>query len=295
MPESQAIINFHGDQILTVRTENGIYIPMKPIVKNMGLDWKTQLEKIQKDTRYGHMPIPLQTASGVQNMVCMPLKKINGWLFSVNYNKVRKDLKGKIEQYQEECFHALHKYWFGKKQEHRPVTLPDFTNPAEAAEAWAKQFREKEKAQLELKEAQPQIAFAKAIQESNDAISIGEFAKILNKNGYEIGQNRLFEKFRELKLIYLRGGKNVPYQTAIEAGWLKFDEFNKKIILTETKEVVDKLCTKITITGKGQVYVEGKLRKEREDRLARDKFFKDHPTDAPGPHNPPPNLPRQMG
>lgn len=146
-----------------------------------------------------------------------------------------------------------------------------------------------------IQEDKPLVEFASQIKESNDAIPIGEFAKILSKNGYIIGQNNLFKKLRELKLVFLKDRKNVPYQTAIEAGWLKFDEFNKKIILTETKEVVDKLCTKITITGKGQVYVEGKLRKEREDRLARDKFFKDHPTDAPGPHNPPPNLPRQMG
>lgn len=112
-----------------------------------------------------------------------------------------------------------------------------------------------------IQEDKPLVEFASQIQESNDAISIGEFAKILNKNGYKTGQNRLFANLRELKLVFIRDRKNVPYQTAIEAGWLKYDEFNKKVTLIATKEVVDKLCTRITITGKGQVYVEKKLRK----------------------------------
>lgn len=111
-----------------------------------------------------------------------------------------------------------------------------------------------------IQEDKPLIEFASNIQESSDAISIGEFAKILSKNGYVIGQNNLFKKLRELKMIYCKRDKNIPYQHAIEAGWFKYDEFNKKITLKETEEVIDKICTKITITGKGQVYVERKLR-----------------------------------
>jgi len=107
---------------------------------------------------------------------------------------------------------------------------------------------------------QPLVEFASNIQESNDAISIGEFAKILSKNGYEIGQNRLFKKLRELKLLFYMSGKNQPYQTAIEAGWFKLDEFNTQVKKRDSDELIDKLCTKITVTGKGQVYVERKLR-----------------------------------
>ncbi|MDE8035806.1 phage antirepressor N-terminal domain-containing protein, partial [Actinobacillus equuli subsp. equuli] len=41
----------------------------------------------------------------------MPIKKLNGWLFSINPNKVRADLKQRLEEYQEECFLALWDYW----------------------------------------------------------------------------------------------------------------------------------------------------------------------------------------
>ena len=50
-------------------------------------------------------------------MLCMPLKKLNGWLFSINPEKVRADLREKVIQYQEECFEALYNYWhFGKAE-----------------------------------------------------------------------------------------------------------------------------------------------------------------------------------
>lgn len=44
-------------------------------------------------------------------MLCIPLRKLNGWLFSINPEKVRADIRDKLIQYQEECFTALHDYW----------------------------------------------------------------------------------------------------------------------------------------------------------------------------------------
>jgi anti-repressor protein len=152
------------------------------------------------------------------------------------------------------AFNAMEKELLKSKQ------LPDFTNPAEAAEAWAKEYREKEKAQLALEEAKPKIEFAEQIQESNDAISVREFAKVLTKNGYKTGQNKLFKELRDLNLIFLNNqNKNEPYQTAMESGWLKYDEFTKKVKLKDSNEVVNKICHKIKITGKGQVYITRKL------------------------------------
>lgn len=46
-----------------------------------------------------------------REMLCIPIKKLNGWLFAINPNKVRPDLKQRLEEYQEECFLALWDYW----------------------------------------------------------------------------------------------------------------------------------------------------------------------------------------
>ncbi|EEV6940855.1 phage antirepressor Ant [Escherichia coli] len=47
----------------------------------------------------------------LRKLLCLPLKKLNGWLFSINPEKVRADIRDKLIQYQEECFTVLHDYW----------------------------------------------------------------------------------------------------------------------------------------------------------------------------------------
>ncbi|HAS8353861.1 TPA: hypothetical protein I7721_22630, partial [Vibrio vulnificus] len=51
------------------------------------------------------------SAGGLQEMLCIPLRKLNGWLFSINPNKVKASIRDKLIAYQEECFAALHDYW----------------------------------------------------------------------------------------------------------------------------------------------------------------------------------------
>ena len=65
-----------------------------------------------------------------------------------------------------------------------------------SARAWADAMEAKQKALLELKEAQPKIEFAEAIQASNESISVSTFAKILKQNGIDTGERRLYEYLR---------------------------------------------------------------------------------------------------
>ena len=200
MSEKQALIEFHGDQIQTVRTEKGIYVALKPVVSNLGLDWKSQRAKLNLNQRWGVITLPLETSGGKQSVMCIPLRKLNGWLFSVNPDKVLPMLKQKVIDYQEECFHVLYNHWHGKKEEmsiSNPPLLPDFNDPVAAARAWADAKEGELKAQLELKEAGPKIAFAEHMEKTPDSISVRQFAIILNKKGYKTGQKRLFAKFRE--------------------------------------------------------------------------------------------------
>lgn len=260
MSEKQALIEFHGDQILSVRTEDGIYIPMKPIVKNMGLDWTTQSNKIQSNQGCRHKPIPIQTESGIHEMICIPLKKFNGWLFSVNSNKVRIDLKEKVEQYQEECFHVLHNYWFGKKSEEIeiPKTLP------EVLRAYADEVEKNIQLESKIEADKPKVEFAEHMEKTPDTISVGEFAKLLCKKGYDTGEKRLFQKFRDLKYFYKKDNKNIPYQRVIDYKWFEFNEFTKDVTLEKTGEIKKQLCQKIMVTGKGQVSISKILLRELE-------------------------------
>lgn len=104
---------FLGKEVTLVDNNGVAYVAMREIVEGIGLAWKPQYKKLtdhsQKFSCY-HMTTTGKDGKKYE-MLCMPIKKLNGWLFSINPNKVRADLKERLENYQEECFLALWDYW----------------------------------------------------------------------------------------------------------------------------------------------------------------------------------------
>ncbi|RAY52010.1 hypothetical protein DP200_23035, partial [Enterobacter hormaechei subsp. oharae] len=105
---------------------------MKPIVENLGMSWSTQVRKLMADKgkfNCVHMNM-VATDNKLRDVLCLPLKKLNGWLFSINPEKVRADIRDKLIQYQEECFTVLHDYWTkGKAENPRKKTTVDERTP----------------------------------------------------------------------------------------------------------------------------------------------------------------------
>ncbi len=99
--------------------------------------------------------------------------------------------------------------------------LPDFSNPALAARAWADQYERQQLAESTIKQLQPKAEFAEAVMQSEDTVSIGDMARILAYKG--LGQNNLFE-FLRANGILICNGTNQPYQKYIEQGWCKVVE-----------------------------------------------------------------------
>lgn len=121
-------ISFHGSDLITLKVEDVIYTAVKPIVEAMGLDWGGQQQKLSKSSdKFNCRDISMVAKDGkIREMLCIPIKKLNGWLFSINPEKVRPDLKEKVICYQEECFEALYNYWhFGKAE--RKTTVNERT------------------------------------------------------------------------------------------------------------------------------------------------------------------------
>lgn len=92
------------------------------------------------------------------------------------------------------------------------ATLPDFTNPAAAARAWADELESKQAALVQIEQSRPYVEFAKQVEVSAGAITVAEAAKIIGA-----GQNRLFHFLRCKGWITRR---NQPYQRHIESGYL---------------------------------------------------------------------------
>ena len=104
---------FLGKEVTLVDNNGVAYVAMREIVEGIGLDWKVQHRKLTSHYQKfscGHITTTGKDGKKYE-MLCMPIKKLNGWLFSINPNKVRTDLKERLENYQEECFLALWDYW----------------------------------------------------------------------------------------------------------------------------------------------------------------------------------------
>ena len=130
MSQSQpSPIDFHGNQLFVTEHNGEPYAPMRPIVEGMGLTWQSQHRKLSDNKeRWGVIILMIPTASGSQDALCMPLRKLPAFFASISASKVRAELRATIILFQNECDDALWRYWMEKRQrpqiEQRPSPKP---------------------------------------------------------------------------------------------------------------------------------------------------------------------------
>lgn len=105
-------VPFYEDTVVLVGRDNEPMVAMRTIVNNMGMDWPTQYVKLNEKFSSTVGEIPTVGEDGrMRGMVCLPLRKLPAWLYSISPNKVKPELRYKIIRYQEECDDALWAYW----------------------------------------------------------------------------------------------------------------------------------------------------------------------------------------
>ena len=109
---TQIAVPFHNAELFLVEHEGQPYTPMKPIVDGMGLAWQSQLAKFNSNAqRWGITKIVIPTLGDLQEMVCLPLRKLFAWLTTISPNKVKPELRDTVIMYQNECDDVLWDYW----------------------------------------------------------------------------------------------------------------------------------------------------------------------------------------
>lgn len=126
-----------------------------------------------------------------------------------------------------------------------PRTLPD------ALKAYADEIEQHNKTKALVEAQRPKVIFADAVSTSDTDILIGDLAKLLNQNGHNIGQNRLFERLRKEGYLISRKGNsyNTPTQKAMELGLFRIKE--TAITHADGRTTTNKTPN---VTGKGQLY-----------------------------------------
>lgn len=106
-----------------------------------------------------------------------------------------------------------------------------------------------------IQEMRPKEIFADAVSASHTSILIGDLAKLICQNGYQIGQKRLFGWLRENGYLVKSGSsRNMPMQRYIEQGLFEIKESS---VQNPDGSVRTTRTTKVT--GKGQVYFVNKF------------------------------------
>lgn len=114
-----------------------------------------------------------------------------------------------------------------------------------------------EQKQARIEQMKPKEIFADAVATSHTSILVGDLAKLICQNGYQIGQKRLFAWLRDKGYLIKSGSSyNMPTQRYIEQGLFEIKESNLvnpdgSVRITRTPKV----------TGKGQVYFVNKFLK----------------------------------
>lgn len=107
--------------------------------------------------------------------------------------------------------------------------------------------------ELTIEEQRPLVDFANKVSDSSNLIDMGKMAKLLKDEHINIGRNRLFEWLRKKEILMKN---NMPYQRYIEGGY-----FQVKESVYETPHG-SKTQQTTYVTGRGQIYITEKLRKE---------------------------------
>lgn len=101
----------------------------------------------------------------------------------------------------------------------------------------------------------PKEIFADAVSASKTSILIGDLAKLICQNGFQIGQKRLFDWLRDNGYLMKHGAsRNMPVQRYVEQGLFEIKESN-----VQNPDGSVRITRTTKVTGKGQVYFVNKF------------------------------------
>ncbi len=114
--------------------------------------------------------------------------------------------------------------------------------------------------QAKIEADKPKTIFADAVSASHTSILVGDLAKLICQNGFQIGQKRLFDWLRENGYLMKTGSsRNMPTQRYVEQGLFEIKESN-----VQNPDGSVRITRTTKVTGKGQIYFVNKFIENRK-------------------------------
>lgn len=128
-------VNFRGDDLYGFDEDDGTFVALKPIVESMGMAWNGQYERVNRDPILSEgvrmMRTPF-TRGGSQEVICLKLELVNGWLFTIDAGRIKDEaVRERVLIYQRECYAVLYKHFYGRSQPERTAAIEGVPNADE--------------------------------------------------------------------------------------------------------------------------------------------------------------------
>ena len=110
VPDKISTVIFYGDEVIIAIWEGNPYVPLRPIIENLGMTWGSQYNRANRDEVLANQLklVAITASDGKQReMLAIPLDLLPGWLFGIQPSRVREGLRDKLSGYRVECFRTL--------------------------------------------------------------------------------------------------------------------------------------------------------------------------------------------
>ena len=110
-------IPFHNDIINTINIDGKVFVILKHLCENLGLNWEPQRKRIERDSVLSVTTSIMEvvTTTGKKETLCLPLEYINGFLFGISDSQIQdSNIKDKVVKYKFECYHVLYNHFHHK-------------------------------------------------------------------------------------------------------------------------------------------------------------------------------------
>lgn len=145
-----AIIN--GISLQVVASESEQLVAVKPVCEILGVDYPGQFNKLKEHPIFGST-IGLSPTVGAdgkdREMVCIPMRFFPAWLFSINPDNVKEEIRDNLIKYQLKCNDILYDYFFSRV---------DFSRKKEVAVTKAKEVCDEKVEQLRIAKSELKVA-----------------------------------------------------------------------------------------------------------------------------------------
>ena len=145
-----AIIN--GISLQVVADDREQLVAIKPVCEILGVAYSPQYTKLREHPVYGST-ITLSVTVGAdgkeREMACIPLRFFPAWIFSINPDNVKDEIREHLIEYQLKCNDILYAYFFSRV---------DFSQKKERIVAKAKESFDEKAEQLRTAKSELKVA-----------------------------------------------------------------------------------------------------------------------------------------